>query len=136
MYLCWDITIPNGTPIEEPYEAWLTLPHGIVTGVDIKFPAGCHGMVGIRLLEESLQLVPLTEDEWITGDDEAVPTLTYFEMFDQPYKIKLQAVSPNCTYDHTITIRIQVALEQNVGSSFIAKLLQTFFQKLGVNINA
>lgn len=133
MFFCWDITIAANTTEKEPYRQWLGLPKGVVTHVDIKFPAGCHGMVRIRLFKEALQLIPLSEDEWVTGDDESVPTDTYAELLDSPYKLKLIACSPDTTYDHTISIRIQVQPEYAAGISALTRMFKGFLEKLGLS---
>lgn len=132
MFFCWDITISANTLEDDPLEGWLSLPKGIVTHVDVKFPAGCHGMVRIRLFKESLQLIPLSEDEWVTGDDEPVPTDTYAELLDSPYKLKIQACSPDTDYDHTITVRINVQPEYAAGVSSLTRMFKTFLEKLGI----
>jgi len=131
VFFCWDITITADTKEEEPYEDWLGLPRGIITQVDIKFPAGCHGMVKVRLFKEALQLVPLSEDEWVTGDDETVPTDTYCELLDKPYKLKIIACSPDTAYNHRITIRIEVKPEEAAGITSLTRMFKGFMQKLG-----
>lgn len=132
MFFCWDITVEADTAEEEPLEDWLKLPKGVITRVDIKFPAGCHGLVKVRLFLESLQFVPLSEDEWVTGDDETVPTETGIEIVDKPYKIKVQMCSPDTTYDHTITVRIEVKLEESAGVGALTRLFKGFLEKLGL----
>ena len=131
MFFCWDITIPADTREEEPLIDYLELPKGVITHVDMKFPAGCHGMVKARLFKEALQLVPLSEDEWVTGDDESVPTDTYAELAEYPFKLKYKLCSPDTVYDHTITIRIQVQPEYAVGTVSLTKMLRTALAKLG-----
>jgi len=132
MFFCWDITILADTTERHPDRSWLSLPKGIVTKVDIKFPAGCHGMVRARLFQEALQLIPLSEDEWVTGDDETVTTETYAELLNAPYKLKLVTCSPDTTYDHTITVRIEVQPEHAAGVSSLTRMFKGFLEKLGL----
>jgi hypothetical protein len=131
VFFCWDIKIDADTSEKDPLEGWLRLPKGIITHVDIKFPAGCHGMVQVRMFKESLQLIPLTEDEWVTGDDETVPTDTYAEMLDFPFKLKINACSPDTTYDHTITVRIEVHPEFAAGFASLTRMFKKFLERLG-----
>jgi len=134
MFFCWDITITANTPEDKPLEEWLSLPKGIITSVQVKFPTGCHGMVKVRLFKEALQLVPLAEDEWITGDGETVPTETYAELLDFPYKLKLHACSPDTAYDHTITVLIGVEPEEAAGVTRLTRLMQTLLEELGIEV--
>jgi len=132
MFYVWDITITANTQEAAPKKQWLKLPKGVITRVDIKFPAGCHGMVKIRLFLESLQLVPLTEDEWVTGDDETIPTETGAEIVDKPYKIKFIGCSPSTDYNHTVTVRIEVKLEEQAGVGALTRAFYKFLDKLGM----
>jgi len=134
MFFCWDITVEAGTPEKEPLEEWLSLPKGIITSVEIKFPRGCHGMVKVRLFKEALQLVPLAEDEWVTGDGESVPTETYAELLDFPYKLKLKACSPDTEYDHIITVRIGVEAEESASMAKLTRLMQILLEELGIEV--
>lgn len=131
MFFCWDITIEADTSEDDSDVYWLELPKGIITHVDVKFPAGCHGMVRVRLFQEALQLIPLSEDEWVTGDDESVPTDTYAELLDFPYKLKIQLCSPDTDYDHTITVRVNVQPEYAAGISSLTRMFKSFLDKLG-----
>jgi hypothetical protein len=107
-FYCWDITVTADKKEANPLTKYLKLTKGIITKVDVKFPAGCRGMVKLRLFRYEQQLIPLIEDEWVTGDNELIPTETYAELTDVPYQLKLVACSPNTSYAHVITIRIQV----------------------------
>jgi hypothetical protein len=131
VFFCWDITIEADTKEKAPYDDFLPLPKGIITHVDIKFPAGCHGMVKVRLFQEALQLIPLTEDEWVTGDDEIVPTDTYCELLESPFKLKIIACSPDTEYDHVITVRINVQPEYAAGIASLTRMFKSFMAKLG-----
>jgi hypothetical protein len=136
VFFCWDITITADTSEDDPFDDWLPLPKGIITEVTIKFPAGCHGMVKVRLFKESLQLIPLTEDEWVTGDDETVRTDTYCELLDKPFKLKIFACSPDTYYNHTITVRIAVQPEHAAGMSSLTRMFQSFLEKIGLTNEA
>jgi hypothetical protein len=131
MYFCYDITIPYNTLEKLPYRAYLRFTKGIITEVAIKFPAGCHGMVQARFYRHEQQLIPLTRDEWITGDDETVETETYGDLTDFPYQLKLVACSPDTDYDHTITVRVQVLPSFAAGFAQITHLVQRLLDKLG-----
>lgn len=122
------------TPEDEPLEDWLSLPKGIVTSVQVKFPRGCHGMVKLRLFKEALQIVPLSEDEWVTGDGETVPTETYAELLDYPYKLKYQVCSPDTEYDHVITVRIGVEPEESASVAKLTRLMLMLLDELGIEV--
>ena len=106
MFYAWDVTVPANTSDTAPIEETLKLTKGTVTKVSIKFPAGCSGLVKVRLYYEEFQLVPLTKGEYVTGDDETVDAEMLYELRSRPYALKLRASSPGTSYNHTITVRV------------------------------
>jgi len=130
MFYAWDVTVPAGRAEATPYEASLKLSSGVITAIDVKFPAGCHGLVKLRLLRAEFQLVPLTRGQWVTGDDETVPTESYYELEGTPTELKLVACSPGTTYDHTITVRVRV-LPRSVASTLpLMELMAKVFGRI------
>ena len=108
MLFAWDITVPALTLATAPLTQTLKLSYGIITKIDIKFPAGCHGLVNIRLLHEESPLIPNNKDTWLTGDNETVAIPEYFELTTTPYALKFVGMSPGTTYAHTISVRITI----------------------------
>ena len=108
MFWTWDITVAAGTAEADPVTQTLKLSKGTITGIDIKFPAGCHGQVKVRLLRSEFQLVPLSGGEWVTGNDETVPTESYYELDETPAELKFLGCSPLATHPHTVTVRVAV----------------------------
>jgi len=132
VFYCWDITIPKDTEEDDPVTQTLKLSKGVITRLDVKFPAGCHGMVGIRITRYEAPLVPLARESWLTGDDETVPTEGYYELFEAPSQLKFVGCSPDTDYPHTISVRVQVLPKEVVGLKAIFDLLYGFFKRLGV----
>lgn len=108
MLYAYDITIPADTPESNPIVHTLKLNPGVLTKVSVKFPAGCHGLVKIRILKFETNLVPLNRDGWITGDNEAIVADEYFELDERPYELKLIGCSPGTSYPHTISVRLVI----------------------------
>ena len=134
MFYAWDITVTANTLETSPKEQILKLSKGVITQAIIKFPAGCHGLVKARLRFHEHQLVPLSSGEWVTGDDEAVATEAYYEMGSTPYELKFIGVSPGTTYNHTITVRIQVLPKTIASWIQVIELLSRLLRRLGVSV--
>lgn len=64
------VTVPAGTPSTAPVELPTTFPPGIVESVQWRFPGGCNGQVGIRILSSHAPMFPGSTTEWIvqSGD--------------------------------------------------------------------
>ena len=132
MSYAWDITIDPGTEDKDPLEQTLDLHPGIISKIEVKFPAGCHGMVKVRLLFGRFQIVPLSRGEWVTGDDETVSFNTYHEIIKEPVKLFFQGSSPGTTYEHVVTVRITVLPKEIVSMKPLLDLLTMFLKRLGV----
>lgn len=108
MLFTWDIIVPANTLKTEPKEETLKLSAGVVTHIGVKFPAGCHGMVGVRLLHSEGQIMPVPRGEWVTGDDEEAAAVYHIEFGKEVELMKFQGISPGTNYKHTITVRITI----------------------------
>jgi hypothetical protein len=133
MGYAWDITIPADTEDTEPVKRTLELQSGIITRIGCKFPAGCHGMVKIRITRGGVQNVfPLATDGYITGDDEEAFQTYYFPFEDLKHELYFEGWSPGTTYSHTVTVRITV-LPRYVASFLpMMELLTKLLQRMGV----
>ncbi len=108
MFFAWDIEVLAGTTEDDPKTQTLKLTKGVITGLDVVFAPGCHRLVKTRLLIAESQLIPLSRDEWCTGDGEAVKTEPYYEMLDEPLQLKFIGAAPLTAYNHTITVRVRM----------------------------
>jgi len=132
MFYAWDITVTAGATEDDPKTQDLKLTKGVITRIEVKFPGGCHGLVKVRLLRSEFQLVPLSKGEWVTGDDEAVLTEGYYELSESPSQLKFVGCSPDCTYDHTVSVRIQVLPKSVATFMPLVEVLTKFLERIGV----
>lgn len=123
MNYAWDIAVPANTLATAPQTKELKLTYGVITKMDVKFPAGCHALVQVRLLRWESALLPVGKDTWLTGDDETVINPEYYELTEKPYALKFVGISPGTNYNHTISVRITV-LPREVAS--LLSLLEIF----------
>jgi hypothetical protein len=129
----WDITVTANTLEDDPKEQLMKLTHGVITGVEVKFPSGCHGMVNVRILHEESILIPAGKDTWITGDDEAVISNEYFELLTEPYQLKFIGYSEGTDYNHHITVRVTIQpYWLAAASKTLGKLVDLIMRLLGV----
>lgn len=131
MHYAWDITIPKWADIEGPVSKDLKLCKGVITRADIKFPPGCHGMVKVRLYRYEFQLIPLSGDEWITGDNETVPTEEYYELVEDPAQLKFVGYAPGTSYPHTVTVRITVLPKAVATFMPLVDVMTRFLKRIG-----
>jgi len=135
MGYAWDITIPANTLESNLKEQTLKLHPGIITRVGCKFPAGCHGMVKVRIFVGGVFLLfPLSAGGWVTGDDEEAWYTYYYELTGRPKEVIFRGCSPGTTYPHTVTIRITVLPHAVASIMPILDLLTRLLKRLGVRV--
>lgn len=61
------IAAPGIPPAVPGLQGFVFTP-GTVTGVDIVFPAGHHGLTGIQLWYFDKQIIPITPGDWAIGN--------------------------------------------------------------------
>jgi len=106
MFFEYDITIPANTSIETYISEILRLSRGIISRVDLNFPSGCAGLVGVRLFKDNLQVIPSNYPKWIETDGETIPIASSIDLSINPYELIFQGYNLDDTFDHTIRVRI------------------------------
>jgi len=106
MFFEHDITIPPNTPSEAFFSQTLRLSRGIIKRIDLVFPAGCAGLVGVRLLKQAFQVIPLNYPKWIETDGETVSIQTEIYLTEIPYELEFQGYNLDDTFEHTIRVRV------------------------------
>lgn len=133
MFYAWDITIPAGRTETTPVEQILKLTKGVITRADIKFPTGCNGLVKVRIKRREHQLIPLSSDEWVTGDSETIPTEAYYELESAPTQLKFIACSPLTRFNHIITVRIQVLPREVASFISVVEAINKLIEGIGIS---
>lgn len=102
------LTIPKNTPIASPVEVDMPVHSGVIQQVTVELPAGCVGLVGVRLLIWERQVWPSNPDSWFTGNDMILTFPEDLELTDAPYTITIQGYNLDDTYQHEPKVRMQI----------------------------
>lgn len=78
------------------YRAWLT------------FPAGCAGLVKVRIFHQGHPFLPVEKDAYIQGDAYTFEYPVFFEILESPELISVEAWNEDATYDHTIDVQFLI----------------------------
>ena len=131
MFFTLEVTIPALTTESAPKLDILKLAAGVITHISNKFPAGCHGLVGVRLFHEESQIIPIGRGSWVRGDDETVPSPEYYDLGKGAKELEFVGINEDDTYPHTVTVRVNVLPKEAASLmpliSFIEKLAKRIF---------
>jgi hypothetical protein len=108
------VLTPAGTEDTAPLTTDLNWRQGYPVRLELRFPPGPSGLVGIQLLHSGEVVVPHDKTEWLITDNE--PVIWPLDGF--PYNAKYAIRSYNLdVYDHTVQVRMlfnEVAAQQIV----------------------
>lgn len=101
------ISIPKRTPSRTPLKTEIKPLVRVLRGIDILFPAGCLGAVGIRFLDWGSQFAPLGNG-WFSDNDKTITWRGSKILSGPPYIIQIEAYNHAMDYDHTLEVRFDV----------------------------
>jgi hypothetical protein len=102
------LTVPAGTTKLQPAIQTMKLSYGVITLIEVLFPAGSAGLVSLAIDRYESQLYPASPDAAFIGDDQIIPINDNYPLTEQPYTVRLRGWSPDAELDHTVYVDITV----------------------------
>lgn len=102
------ITVPAGTTFNSPVTKVLKLGHGIITEIEITFPAGCNGLVNFAIDHYEHQAFPTNQSASFIGDDQTISMSDSYPVLEAPFSVKLRAWAPTATLSHNVYVEFSV----------------------------
>lgn len=119
-----EITIPINTLKGSPMRTDIELAVGVVTRVSLSFPAGCAGLVGLRVRDGLHQVWPLTHGEWFITDNFTIdfPEKRFLTKGAKTYTV--ESFNRDTHYEHTVTVQVHVAQDEPDTLAQVAQILE------------
>lgn len=102
-------TVPANTLATAPTIEEVSLKRGILTEVDILFPAGAAGMVNFQIWHWEHQLYPYTPGESFVGHNTRIVLRDDYPILEARPVLYLVGWSPGTSYDHTIYVTFRIS---------------------------
>jgi len=102
------LTIPANTAEAAPHEEDLKLTDGVITRVEVEFPAGCAGLAHTYARQAIHQVFPTNPDGDLCSDNYVAAWMDYEDLDTDPRILTIGGWNLDDTYDHTITWRIEL----------------------------
>lgn len=67
-----NVTIPAGTPIAAPVRITPTFDDGELERIEMRWPPGPSGLVGLRIGHSQQVIIPFDVNAWLITDDEPI----------------------------------------------------------------
>jgi len=104
----WSLTVPAGTLALAPVKAAFTICPGIITEVEVFFPAGSAGTVYGQVWYHERVIFPSSPDMAFRGDDTHITFNDRFPVLEPPFELELRGWAPSATLDHTFFVEVSV----------------------------
>ena len=81
---------------------------GVIYRVWLTFPAGCSGLVNVRMYHQGHPFLPVDKYAYIVGDNYTFVYPVFFEILTQPEEIIIEAWNTDDTYNHTVHVQFLI----------------------------
>jgi hypothetical protein len=100
------VKIPAGTAKTTPASTDISIPQYVVSRIIVTIPPGPNGLMGFRLANASVQVIPYGSNDWIIGNNRIVE----WDLEEQITSGSWQVIGYNTgTYDHSIQLEFNVS---------------------------
>ena len=107
------ITIAASTTQANASKSYFKVNKGVISNMWITFPAGCAGLVKLRIYYEGHPFIPVNQDNYLRGDNITFQFPVMFEITEEPMRLTVEAWNEDATYSHTIDVMFLI-LPKNV----------------------
>jgi len=108
MLFTWDINVPKNTTEASPVEQDLPLAHGIIDSVSVTWPPGTAKLGHCQIFHFGTLIFPSREGMDLRGDTFPIAWREYYEMYHEPYVLRVKLWNDDDTYPHKCFIAIAV----------------------------
>lgn len=101
-----ELTIPPNTPEARPIEKVVSLGLPLIQSIGVLFPSGCLAAVGVRLIDNGKQFLPVSG--WLRDDGKLREFKPFYRMGGGGnYRLVIQGYSVALDWPHTITFSLE-----------------------------
>lgn len=107
----------------------LPVTKGLVYRVEIDFPSGSAGLLGVAVLDGGRQLWPSTLGEWFTGDDDVIFFDDTYMKDSGPFVFRVAHYNEDTKYPHSFQIRVGMVSKDIYIARFLPSYAYSIFTK-------
>lgn len=108
MFYSFTITVPANTPEASPIWQVEPICHGVIHRVEIEFEKWCANLLHVRIYRFEHLIFPSGPGQSFASDGETISWNDYFEVFETPYTLKLEAWNDDDFFDWTARVRVGI----------------------------
>ena len=108
MFYDFPITLDADGDKLSPISTECVITHGIVKRVEVLFPRGCIGLVGIAIDKSAHQVWPNNSGSYFISDGETIAFNEDYPVFDKPFMMIVRGYNTDTLYPHTVHVRFLI----------------------------
>lgn len=124
------ITIAVGKTKTNPQVETLKIAHGIITKIMVRPRPGHHALAHCVILHHEHQIAPSIEGMDFSGDTFPIDWEEYYEMYHEPYELKIVGWNDDDTYPHSFDIFVAILPRKAVLALAIVDAIKGIFGML------
>jgi hypothetical protein len=102
------VTVPANTPQKSPVIKRVPITEGLLYHLEVYFPPGSCGLVGVQIFDGAHQCYPSNEGEFFFGDNSLLALDDLYAKENPPDEFQIVAWSTDDTYSHVIGVRLSM----------------------------
>ena len=124
------ISTPANTAKTALKRTGLHVTKGLIYKIEIDFPPGSAGLMGVAVFDGSYCIWPSNVTEFFTGDDTEVDFDDLYLKEAAPYVLDIYTYNTDDTYAHTVNVRLGLVSKKAYMARFMPDLAWEEFAKL------
>ena len=108
------LEIPPLTQKDSPVSISVFLPPCKLSGVNVLFPIGCAGLVGVQAHFQTKQVLPFNKGAYYIANGQIVRIDTSIEIIEEPFELVFTGYNEDDTYPHTLYIFVDIVFDGDV----------------------
>ena len=102
------VTTPKSTVAATPRITPWEIALGLIYKVEIMYPPGPGGLVGVSMHTASYQLYPNDSDEWFIGDNITISFDDQYLFNQETSQLEIYSYNTDDYYNHTVQVRLGI----------------------------
>lgn len=127
----YPIVTPANTAINDLQITPIKLAYGVIHKLDVMFPPGCVGLVGLAIHTALHQVWPTNTGDFFVADGETISFRESHALLFEPWELHVKTYNLDDTYSHTVHVRIGI-----LPPEVVAPWLQSYNERVLAAIGA
>ena len=117
------LVIPRLTTEAGPAQIEIPIVAITVKAVEVTFPSGCVGLVGVWFEYQDRQIWPYNLKARFRGNDQTIRFTPGIELEEPPLLLTIRGINEDDTYDHTVYITVDAEFPGGFFESILSRIL-------------